>query len=398
MKKSDMMKAQLETLKAEAKTLMDNVGATEEQINAKAGEISALKAKIALQEKLENEEKAEFDNAMKIGKAEQATAVAGAGTVDNAEEYEKAFCNLIMGKTLSAEQRDILIQNALSSTTGEDGGFLIPVDQQVAVKALMREFKPLRQYVNVEPVSTLTGSRNIEKDATTTPFADITEGQAIGETDTPKFVNVTYSIKDKGGILPIPNNLINDAVGLMAHINKWLAQKAVATENKVIVDLLATLTKAVITGVDDVKTVLNKTLDPAISESENCYIFMNQDSFDKFDKMKDEEGKPILQPDVTNPTIMRLKGKQIVKYSNKTLATRTGTEGAEAGKKFAPVIIGNLKEAITLFDRQAISLASTNTGGDSFKFNRTDVRGIMRLDAKKVDTASAIFGEIEVTA
>ena len=137
-----MMKAQLETLKAEAKTLMDNAGATEEQINAKAGEISALKAKIALQEKLENEEKAEFDNAMKVGKAEQATA--GAGAVDNSEEYEKAFCNLIMGKTLSAEQRDILIQNALSSTTGEDGGFLIPVDQQVAVKALMREFKPLR--------------------------------------------------------------------------------------------------------------------------------------------------------------------------------------------------------------------------------------------------------------
>ena len=396
MKKSDMMKAQLETLKAEAKTLMDNAGATEEQINAKAGEISALKAKIALQEKLENEEKAEFDNAMKAGKAEQATA--GAGAVDNSEEYEKAFCNLIMGKTLSAEQREILIQNALSSTTGEDGGFLIPVDQQVAVKALMREFKPLRQYVNVEPVSTLTGSRNIEKDATTTPFADITEGQAIGETDTPKFVNITYAIKDKGGILPIPNNLINDAVGLMAHINRWLAQKAVATENKVIVDLLATLTKAVITDVDSVKTVLNKTLDPAISESENCYIFMNQDSFDKFDKMKDLEGRPVLQPDVTNPTIMRLKGKQIVKYSNKTLATRTGTEGAEAGKKFAPVIIGNLKEAITLFDRQAISLASTNTGGDSFKFNRTDVRGIMRLDCKKVDTASAIFGEIEVTA
>ena len=54
MKKSDMMKAQLEALKADAKTLMDNAGATEEQINAKAVEISALKAKIALQEKLEN--------------------------------------------------------------------------------------------------------------------------------------------------------------------------------------------------------------------------------------------------------------------------------------------------------------------------------------------------------
>ena len=320
MKKSDMMKAQLEALKAEAKTLMDNAGATEEQINAKAGEISALKSKIALQEKLENEEKAEFDNSMKAGKAEQATA--GAVTVDNAEEYKKAFYNLIMGKSVTAEQREVLIQNALSSTTGEDGGYLIPVDQQVAVKELMREFKSLDELVNIETVSTLTGSRNIEKDAEFTPFANLTEGNSIADTDTPKFVNLTYSIKDYAGIMPVPNNLLADAKGLESHLMKWLARKNVATRNSIITALLATLTKSAVTGIDSVKTILNVTLDPAIADK--SYIIMNQDSFNKFDQMKDNDNRPLLQVSPTDPTKKLIAGKEIKVYSNKTLATRAG--------------------------------------------------------------------------
>ena len=393
-----MMKAELNALIAESKTLMNKEGATADEIQAKTAEIASLKAKITLQEGIEAEEKAQLDNES-TRMAENVTATGtGTGTIENDKKvYEKAFYNLITGKNVTAEQREILIQNALSSTSGEDGGFLIPIDQSVAVKELMREFMPLRQYVTVENVSTLTGSRLIEKNAAKTPFTDMTEGVAIEGTDAPQFVNIPYSIKDKGGILPIPNNLINDSIAIMAHINKWLAQKAVATENAAIIAKLVTLTKTAITGVDDVKTVLNKTLDPAISSSANCYIFMNQDSFDNFDKMKDDEVKPVLQPDVTNPTIMRIKGKQIIQYSNDVLTTRTGTAGAEAGKKYAPVIIGNLKEAITLFDRQAMSLASTNTGGDAFKFNRTDVRGIMRLDVQKFDAAAAIYGEIDLS-
>ena len=312
---------------------------------------------------------------------------------DEAGEYKKAFFNAIMDKPVTAEQREILIKNALSSTSGTDGGYLIPVDQQVAVKELMREYGSLDELVNIESVSTLTGSRNIEKDAEYTAFADLTEGNTIADTDTPQFTNITYSIKDYAGIMPVPNNLLADAKGLESHLMKWLAKKNVATRNSIITTILATLTKTAITNVDDVKTVLNKTLNPAIANK--SYIIMNQDSFDKFDKMKDSEGRPVLQPDVTNPTIMRLKGKEIKLVSNKVMATRIGS-GADAGKKFAPVIIGNLKEVVTIFDRQAMSLLATNIGAGAFEKNQTKYRAILRLDAKKVDGSGAIFGEIEV--
>ena len=394
MKKSDELKAKLTALMASATALMNDDTATEEQIIAKQGEISALQAKITLAEKVEAEERAVIEAQMTTGTAQAQTATVA---TDDKEEYTKAFYAAVAGKELTTAQKDILIKNALSSTSGTDGGYLIPIDQQVAVKELMREYGSLDQYVNIETVSTLTGSRNIEKEAEFTAFANLTEGNKIADTDTMQFVNIAYSIKDYAGILPVPQNLLDDAKGLQAHIMKWLAKKNVATRNSIIATLLNTLTKKAVTDVDSIKTILNKTLDPAISASANCYIFMNQDSFDKFDKMKDLDGKPVLQPDVTNPTIMRIKGKQVVLLSNKTLATRLGT-GTDAGKKFAPVIVGNLKEVVTLFDRQAMSLLSTNIGAGAFEYNQVKYRAILRLDAKTVDTAAAVFGEIDVTA
>jgi HK97 family phage major capsid protein len=133
--------------------------------------------------------------------------------------------------------------------------------------------------------------------------------------------------------------------------------------------------------------VLNVTLDPSIAAM--SIVVMNQDSFNKFDKMKDSQGNYLLEKDPQNPTRKLLAGKPIYVFSNKTLKTRD-----DAGTKKAPVIIGSLKEAVTLFDRQAMSLLSTNIGGSAFTKNRTDIRAITREDVKMVDTASVVYGEL----
>ncbi|MGL5592333.1 MAG: phage major capsid protein, partial [Cetobacterium sp.] len=58
----------------------------------------------------------------------------------------------------------------------------------------------------------------------------------------------------------------------------------------------------------------------------------------------------------------------------------------------------SLKEGVVLFDRQAISLLATNTGGDSFINDRTDIRAIMRLDVKKFDANAVVYGEIDLSS
>lgn len=387
MKNSIELKALLE----EAKTTAEGLTVAAD-ITAKIEEIKTIKAKIVL---AEMEEAEAIKNIEKNG-VDIKDMNKGIKDVENKATYEDAFYNALAGRAMTTEQRSSLtnVNNALSSGTGEDGGYLIPADQQVTIKELKRQYINLEDMVTVEPVSTLSGSRNMEKDAQYTPFAEVAEGGTISETDAPKFANITYTIKDRIGILPVPNNLLSDnKANLKAYLNKWLAMKSVATRNKLIVDLLKTKDKTAITDVDSVKTVLNVTLDPAISVMSQ--VIMNQDSFNKFDQMKDNESKYILQIDPTNATRRLLAGRPVVVVSNKTLPTTVTGEG-ETEVKTAPVIIGSLKEAIVLFDRQAMSLLATNIGGTAFGLNRTEIRAIEREDVKEFDGKAVVFGEIVV--
>ena len=383
--------AKKQDILAKCERLQKDENATASDITAATEELRKINAKIEFAETQEadakNEAKKKIDNG---------TMLSYGGGQDNnqhsQEEYENAFFNALCGRRMTAEQRTIIeeVNNALSSETGEDGGYLIPVDQQTAIKELKRSMRNLEGEVNIENVTTKTGSRVIEKDAEFTSFAEFTEADTLSDTDSPQFDTINYTIKDRGGILPIKNNLLYDnTANLKSYLNKWLAKKSVATRNKLIADLLATLTPTAIAGLDDIKGALNVTLDPSIADMSKVYT--NQDGFNKLDTMKDSDGNYLLQPDPTDKTKKLLAGKMVEVYSNKTLKT-TGT-----APKLAPIYIGSLKECITLFDRQAISLLSTMVGGDSFKNNRTDIRAITREDVQLVDSKSMVFGQLDVT-
>ncbi|ENK1244729.1 phage major capsid protein [Clostridium botulinum] len=393
MKLSDEMKQELQRLQNEAKGLMNKEGVTAEEITNKSKEIETLKAKIIMQENIEEEERKEIEDKINAGIAKELGKDGSAEEIKNKQElYKEGFYNVLRGKSVTEEQATLLkeFNNALSSNTGEDGGYTIPIDQQTAIKELKREFKPLETLVNIEPVTTPKGNRNIEKDAEYTPFAEFEEGEDVPTTDSPQFVNISYVIKDRGGILPVPNNLLADnTANLASYLNKWLAKKQVATRNKLIVDLLATKAKTAVASADDLKTITNVTLDPAISAM--SVVVTNQTGFNWLDTLKDSEGNYLLQKDPTMPTKKLLFGIHPVEvYSNKTLKNDT-TSGTKA-----PIIIGALKEAVTLFDREAISLLSTNIGGDAFKKNRTDIRAITREDVKLVDSDTFVYGQVTI--
>ncbi|MNO10239.1 hypothetical protein D3C81_2339740 [compost metagenome] len=52
----------------------------------------------------------------------------------------------------------------------------------------------------------------------------------------------------------------------------------------------------------------------------------------------------------------------------------------------------------TLFQGKTLEVASTNIGGNAWVTDSTEVRGIMRLDAQKMDSAAAIKREIFIAA
>ncbi|AMK73801.1 phage major capsid protein [Bacillus subtilis] len=302
--------------------------------------------------------------------------------------FRKAFMKSLRGKRLTDEERDLFESEefrAMSGKNEEDGGILIPEDISRLIKELKREqVHQLEQYVTVEPVATRSGSRMLEKNSDLTPFAVLEEMDEIQETDQPKFSKLSYNIVDYAGILPLSNTLLQDTdQAIMAYVAKWFVKKSITTRNALILAILDSLKKVEFKGLDAIKKALNVTLDPAISSG--AIIMTNQDGFDYLDQLKDADGKYLLKDIPSEPTNKMLFGCRVVVISNKILKTKSGK---------APVIVGDLKEAIVLFDRQQQSIASTDVGAGAFETNTTKVRAIEREDVKLWDSEAIVYGQL----
>lgn len=352
-------------------------------------EMAEIDQEIELLRGLEDEE--EEQRSLNPSSNAQKVEVGGEEERSLEERYNDAYVKALKNKNITMDERSAMDEyklehRSLTETTDEDGGVLVPIDQQTKINELKRTDDDLSQYVNVEPVTTLSGTRVLEKLADMVPFQDLDVDGKIKETDNPKFKTIAFAIVQKYGILPISNTLkkAGDKT-LVAYVNKWLAKKKRATHNAGIITVLKTLTKKAIATFDDIKAVLNVTLDPSITAS--SIFITNQDGFNFLDTLKDSDDKYIMQPDPKDATKMQIKGRKVVMISNKALPT-VATK--------APLIIGDLKEAITLFDFETMELLSTNVGGKAFERNTTDTRAILGFDTKLVDDGAAVYGEITI--
>ena len=251
----------------------------------------------------------------------------------------------------------------------------------------------------------MSGSRVIEVDADSTPWGDVDEGGEFEEEETPNLKQIKYAIKKKGGILKTTRELLQDtAVNILAYLNKWIAKKSRATRNAAILNVINTITKGkevAVATFDDFKDVFNVKLDPAIAVS--SIVLTNQNGFNYMDKLKDKDGKYIMQPDPTDATKTLLFGKYPVKVvSNKTLKSTNVLKGGSGsdkndvtGYKY-PVYMGDLKEAVTLFDREKMTIELSTEAGDLWAKDLTGIKVRDRFDVQSVDETAVVKGEISV--
>ena len=366
-------------------------------------ELVELQDKFNLLADLEDDDMDGIEDALETGKAKDIT---GGASDPKAKKSTlvKAFVNIVKCGFLKSEpkEEDVKVyKDALASdtTAGDDGemgiGVTIPEDIRTDIIELRRSDDNLEQYVNVEGVTTKSGSRNIEVDAESTPFDNVDEAADFPDMDEPEFKQVNYKVKKKGGILKITAELFEDtAANIMAYINKWIAKKTKATRNAMILKVLDTMTagkEVAISNLDSIKDVFDVSLDPAIATS--SMVITNQNGYNFLDKLKDEDGKYILQPNPTQPTQMLLFGKYpIVKVSNKVIKSVTIETGAKH-----PVYMGDLKEAITLFDRNVLTIDMNDKGAGLWEKDLTGIKVRDRFDVQPVDEAAVVKGFITET-
>lgn len=307
-------------------------------------------------------------------------------------EYKQVFFKALRGQTLNGEEVSTLngFKASLSEHTGEDGGYIVPEDITTTINELKNTVDNLEQYVTVESVKTNKGARTLERRADSTPFAPLSEygdPNDMKEINSPKFDRLPYEIEDYAGFLPVPNDLLSDTdQALESYLRKWLAKKSKATRNSLILAVLNSLPKKTFDDYKGIKTAINVDLDPAFAQV--ALIFTNQDGFNYLDHLEDENGKPLLQEDPQDATRKLLSGRRIVPLSNKTIATKDG---------LAPFIVGDLKEAIVLWDREQMSVDMTKEGGNAWRTNTTEFRAIEREDVTKWDDEAVIFGQINIS-
>ena len=70
-------------------------------------------------------------------------------------------------------------------------------------------------------------------------------------------------------------------------------------------------------------------------------------------------------------------------------------KGTQATPKY-PLYIGDLKEAVTLYDRENMSLLTTNIGGGAFETDTTKVRVIDRFDVQLVDDEAVVLATLQL--
>lgn len=381
----------------ELKKLLDSIKNKKQEVKdlCKAGKIEdAAKAKEELKDL-----QAQFDllydlEADKLDGMEGKVAEGTAKKVlDKTKNIANAFVNAIkaaVGKgALSDEDKEIL--NSMNEGTDEDGGLTVPKDIRTAVKELRRSEDALENLVNVERVSTLSGSRVIERYADQTPFDNVDEAAQFPEVSTPQFEKIEYKVKKKGGILKVTQELLSDtAENIIGYLKKWIAKKAKATRNFMIVAKIREITKDAevpVEGLDELKKIFNILLDPAIALTAG--VVTNQDGYNWLDTLKDKDGKYILQPDPTKPTSTLLFGKYPVKkVSNKTMPS----VAVEGGFK-VPIVCGDLKEAITIFDRETLTVDISSSAGDLWGKDQAGIKVRERLDIQSVDEEAIIMAE-----
>lgn len=291
--------------------------------------------------------------------------------------------------------------NMNNEGTGADGGYTVPEDIQTRINRYREAEFSLQSLVNTEAVTAPSGQRTYLKRAAHTGFANVLEGGKIGSKSGPEFDRITYTIKKYAGYLPVTNELLADSDAAIANLLiEWLGKEDVATRNALILAKIAQKTQTEFSGLDDIKKAINVTLGQIFAM--DAAIITNDDGLNYLDTLKDKNDRYLLQPDINpaSPFDMTLavgaRKIPVIVVPNAILATSSNK---------VPMIVGDLKEYVKIFDRQQLSIMQSNTAVvgsgqnalNAYEEDLTLFRGIIRLDAEVLDASAIVNGYITVT-
>ena len=263
-------------------------------------------------------------------------------------------------------------QRASSGFTSVEGGALIP-DELLAPALVPEDVVDLKKYVNVIQVNTASGTYPvIEKSGK--KMATVAELEANPKLANPTFKEVAFKVDTRRGYIPISQEIVDDATydvtGLIAD---EITDQTLNTTNADIATVLKTATAKAIVGVDGIKDTINV----AIKRVYNVKLIVSASLYNELDKLKDKNGRYLLQDSITAASGKVLLGKEVVVLDDDII-------GSKAGDLVG--FLGDPKAFMSYFDRKQVSVAWV----DNQIYGKL-LAGVVRYDVKATDTDAGFY-------
>ncbi|WP_204206421.1 phage major capsid protein [Mammaliicoccus sciuri] len=247
-----------------------------------------------------------------------------------------------------------------------DSGFVVIPEEIVTDILKLKEVEfNLDQYVTVKKVENGSGKYPVVRQSQVAALPEVEELAENPELAVKPFFQLAYDIKTHRGYFRISREAIEDSkVDVLGELKQWMARTIAATRNQAIINVIKNggsgedgentkIPNEVVNGstsketIDGLKDAINKHIIP---NYEHNVAIVSQTGFNTLDKLADKEDRYLIQPDIKETSAKRLLGAKVVVLPDETL----GEKGSNT------LIFGNLKDAITLFDRSQYQAAWTD--------------------------------------
>ncbi len=263
-------------------------------------------------------------------------------------------------------------QRASAGFTSVEGGALIP-EELLAPALVPEDVVDLKKYVNVIQVNTASGKYPVIAKSGA-KMATVAELEANPKLANPTFTDVDFSVATRRGYIPISQEIVDDATydvtGLIAD---EITDQTLNRTNADIATVLKTATAKAVVGVDGIKDTVNV----AIKRVYNVKLIVSASLYNELDKLKDKNGRYLLQDSITAASGKVLLGKEVVVLDDDII-------GSKAGDLVG--FLGDPKAFMSYFDRKQVSVAWV----DNQIYGKV-LAGVVRYDVKKTDTEAGFY-------
>lgn len=313
-----------------------------------------------------------------LEKQESAEPTSNTNPIDKKDKEEKRSMEVILNDKKETYTRSI---NQFIRTKGEkrDGLTTVGAEAVIPVGRITKPEKQpetvvdLRQHVGRVPVTTGTGSYPILR-ANKNKMTSVEELAKNPALANPEFTKVNYEIATYRGYIPVSQEALDDSdIDLGGLVAEYIQRQSLNTSNAEIAKKLQTATAKTVTDIDGLKDIVNVTIDPAY----NVKFIASQSFFNELDKMKDNDGRYLLQQDVTVASGYKILGREVVVMADDVI-------GKKASDKVA--FVGDPSLFVKYFDRQQASVRWV----DNDVYGQL-LAGFVRFDVQVADNAAGFY-------